>query len=222
MITKFLSIYFLYCAKLKPMRILLIFTITAAALAAGYSITPNPKTPPPPPQTLPPFLVVVDFSKSGLPCLCCDTTTIMRVVRRAYEPFPNIRITTNDLEPLRDYGYKQTVHVTSQTTSAQEAGYAYIGSMWYWPWSPQPAYVYSGKLSISRISAVIVHEIGHTLGLRHQASWSADCKLITATVKGAWMGLADSTGRWMSGKTNEGCNVLQNDSLFLALQLRWR
>lgn len=189
---------------------LVLFTIIAIAAR------PEKK---PAPQNLPRFLVVVDFSKSGL-CMCNDTVTILRVVRRAFAPFPNIRITTNPAEPFQPYGYKQNVIVTNQVASTSEAGFAHLGSIWYGTWTDMPAYVYSGKLSISRIAGTLVHEIGHTIGLRHQSTWSTDCRLTATYAPGAWMGFPDSTSRWVSGKTNEGCNVLQNDSLMLAAYLR--
>jgi hypothetical protein len=196
---------------------LMIIAMTWIALMSSVKPTTTPR------QALPRYVVYVDFSKSGL-CLCCDTVTIMRIVRRAFAPFPALRITTNDAEPMAAaaYVYKQPVIVTALMSSGSDggAGNAYIGSFWWGKGSSIPAYVYSNKMTVPRTAATIIHEIGHTIGLRHQSEWSADCKLTSQYVWGAWMGLSDSTGRWITGKTNEGCNVSQNDSLILAMTLR--
>lgn len=101
-------------------------------------------------------------------------------------------------------------------------GVAFVNSF---TWGDEtPAWVFTPLLSNNAkyIAEAASHEIGHTLGLQHQSTWSKSCALITEYAEGrgsgeiGWapimgVGYYKNQTTWTIGTTIEGCKTIQND-----------
>lgn len=105
---------------------------------------------------------------------------------------------------------------TSSWYSAGASGVAFTGSF---TWGDQtPAFVFSDRLYYTAhfIAEIVAHEAGHTLGLRHQSSYDANCSLLSSYRSGAVMGnsLNSAQGQWIYGTTTS-CYTYQDDNTML-------
>lgn len=96
------------------------------------------------------------------------------------------------------------------------SGISYVGSF---SWgNGTPAFVFSDKLynGPHYIAEIVAHEAGHTLGLRHQSEYNADCSLAYTYKMGVVMGnsLYVPQGAWINGTTYT-CNTFQDDHQML-------
>lgn len=105
-------------------------------------------------------------------------------------------------------------------------GVAYTGS---WNWGDgTPCWVFSTLLGYNtkNIQEAVSHEIGHMFGLRHQASWDANC-VLTSSYNYGCCGEAPIMGvgyyqpdvHWWVGPNNLDCNSVQDDAAILASKL---
>lgn len=96
------------------------------------------------------------------------------------------------------------------------SGIAYTGSITWG--SETPAFVFSDRLynGAHYIAEIVAHEAGHTLGLRHQSEYNADCTLKYTYKMGVVMGnsLYVPQGEWIYG-TTQSCTTFQDDNLVL-------
>ena len=144
-------------------------------------------------------------------------------VSEDFRPF-NINVTT-DLNKFLAAPLSMRVRIVVTPTSAWYpgvAGIAYVGSF---TWGDDtPAFVFSDKLSndAKRVAEAISHESGHTVGLYHQSSYTAECAItytynpgngIGETSWGPIMGSAASKNatQWNYGPTPNGCTILQDN-----------
>jgi hypothetical protein len=102
------------------------------------------------------------------------------------------------------------------------AGISFVNSF---AWGDDtPAWVFSVLLENNPkfIAEAASHEIGHTLGLQHQSTYTKNCELVHeyAEGKGAgetgWapimgVGYYKNLTLWTLGTSIEGCSVMQND-----------
>ena len=92
-----------------------------------------------------------------------------------------------------------------------------------------PCFVFSSLLGYNekKIAEAVSHEVGHTLGLRHQAFFDSGCNLLTEYYAGkgtgevSWapiMGNAYSRNlsTWHNGTTSNGCNTSQDETAIIA------
>ena len=151
-------------------------------------------------------------------------TEIFNRVAEDYRPF-NINITTNETK-FNAAPYNRRMRVVITTTyewySSGAGGVAYINSF---SWGDNsPCFVFSSLLTfnIKNIAEAVSHEAGHTLGLRHQASYNASCGKISdynwgqGTGEIGWapiMGAAynQNMSLWNTGPNSLGCNIIQSD-----------
>lgn len=108
-------------------------------------------------------------------------------------------------------------------------GVALLGS-YNWGGNPgTPCFIFENMLSFSakNIAEAASHEIGHTLGLSHQALWSNNCNLIDEYHPGlgsgsvSWapimgIGYYSNVTIWHTGQISDDCNSIQydHDSLY--------
>lgn len=151
-----------------------------------------------------------------------EIINIVDSVKKDFKSFP-ITITIDS-----------TVFLTSHTNRRQQVivtqynewyglvgGVAYPGSI---TWGADaPAFVFSKALKYSqkKIAEAISHEIGHTIGLYHQAVYDVNCAVITDynPGSGSYAPIMGSSytreGVWWVGPNSFGCNNIQNDTLII-------
>ena len=142
-----------------------------------------------------------------------------------FAPF-KIRVTTSErIFNQAPKGKRKRVILTTsyQWYGNAAGGTSYTGSI---RWADDtPCFVFTQLLGYNtkNISIASTHEAGHTLGLRHQASWSSDCILLNAYNYGdatlaPIMGVAYYAARadWWIGPNSFGCNNIQDDKQIIA------
>jgi len=151
-------------------------------------------------------------------------TEIFNRVAEDFRPF-NINITTNEAK-YNSAPFNKRMRVVITTSyewySSGAGGVACVNSF---TWGDNtPCFVFSSLLGydIKTVAEACSHEPGHTLGLRHQSSYDANC------VKTSDYNWGQGTGEigwapimggsyyqnmtlWNSGPNSLGCNVIQDD-----------
>lgn len=138
-------------------------------------------------------------------------------------------VTTNQAVYNAAHTAKRMRCIVTPTSSwySSSGGIAYTGSL---TWGDEtPCFVFSDRYSYiaKAIGSMCSHEIGHTVGLSHQAKYDASCKLIEVyntgdTENAPIMGnptYASSGGTWWVGPTPNGCGNVQNDDRVLSAKL---
>lgn len=164
-------------------------------------------------------------SHSGL-----SETEVAAVLLRVQEHFSDYDVTiTNDINLYNNapYSLKTRVILTEshEWYGSSAGGVAYINSF---GWGDQsPAWVFTTLLgySVHNIGEAAAHEIGHTMGLRHQSTCVNGVKTseynwgdgVTAPTMGASYNV--TAGDWWIGPNSLGCSVIQNDGLLLEAKL---
>jgi hypothetical protein len=150
-------------------------------------------------------------------------TEIFNRVAEDYRPF-NINITTDSTKYWSAPMY-QRMRVVLTVTSAwygSAGGVSYVGSF---TWGDNtPAFVFTALLNYNTkmIAESAAHEVGHTLGLMHQASYDANCvkksdynygqgtgEIGWAPIMGA--GYYQNFTLWNNGANPYGCTYYQDD-----------
>ncbi len=190
-----------------------------------------PPPPPPPPQTTSTNVAFLNFFGATISGTMWNVNGLFTVgdagvtqpeaddiaaqVAQHFAPY-NIRITMDRaVFDSAQYGHKIEVDITEDYQwYGQAGGVAYINSFFWTDHSP--AFVFSTLLnySVHNIEEAVAHEIGHTLGLRHQS----DCTNGVNTLEysyGKTMGNSYQTfpiGPWVFG-TNSLCANQDDDAI---------
>lgn len=150
-------------------------------------------------------------------------TEVFNRIAEDYRPF-NINVTT-DSTKYWSAPANMRMRVLFTITSSwygSAGGVAYVGSF---KWSDNtPCFVFTALLNynVKYISEAGAHEAGHTLGLRHQSAYDANCvktaEYNSGTGSGeiAWapimgVGYYRNYTVWHNGPNPYGCNSTQND-----------
>jgi hypothetical protein len=151
---------------------------------------------------------------------------ITEIFNRTAEDFRifNLNITTDSLVFKRAPATKRmrVIITPTYTWYGDAAGVSFINSF---TWGDDtPAWVFSSLLENKPkyIAEAVSHEIGHTMGLQHQSTYSKDCDLIHEYAEGkgsgeiGWapimgVGYYRNFTLWTIGPSIEGCSVTQND-----------
>jgi hypothetical protein len=153
-----------------------------------------------------------------------QVTEIYNRIAEDYRPF-NLNITT-DSTKYWSAPANRRMRVIFTTTYAWygsgAGGVAYTGSF---SWGNNtPCFIFTSLLNYNTkyVAEAGAHEPGHTFGLRHQASYDANCNLISAYNYGtgsgetSWapimgVGYYKNLTTWHNGPNSLGCNNIQQD-----------
>lgn len=153
---------------------------------------------------------------------------IWKRVSEDYWPF-EVNITT-DVTKFNAATANSRIRVVITPTSAwygSAGGVAYVNSF-AWGGNPgTPCWVFENMLSYSakNIAEATSHEVGHTLSLRHQSTYSYTPSTCTKTAEynpgqgtgvTGWapimgVGYSKNVTVWYNGKSATNCNLIQND-----------
>lgn len=151
-------------------------------------------------------------------------TEVFDRVSEDYRPF-NINITTDETKYNAAPANKRmrvVITTSNEWYGSGAGGVAYLNSF---TWGDNtPCFVFSALLnfSVKNIAEAASHEAGHTLGLRHQSSYDANCIKVSdynwgtgsgeigwAPIMGA--GYSQNMTLWNSGPNSLGCSNIQSD-----------
>jgi hypothetical protein len=216
--------------KLLPL-LLLCVSVAATAQVPVYNSYPVPGAP----------TIFLDFDgqtvsgtqwNSGVGTIAAgpsnlDSSKITEVYNRIaedYRPF-NINVTTDSAKyfaaPVKQR--MRVIFTISHSWYYQAVGgISYIGSF---TWGDNtPCWVFTAALNynVKNISEAGAHEAGHTLGLRHQARYDANCVKLsdystgTGTGEIGWapimgVGYSKNFTTWTEGQSSVGCTTIQSD-----------
>lgn len=209
----------------------------------------NTTPPPPPPPTSNPGVILLDFDGhlvSGTSWNCCgdincapanllneEKANILNRVSNDYSPF-NITVTTDESIYNAAPTNRKTRVIITETWEwfGQTGGTSLVNS--FTDGSSAPCFVFSSLLNYSskKIAEASSHEAGHTLGLRHQSTYS-NCIKISEYNSGVGSGetgwapiMGNSYGQnlslWHSGPNSVSCNTFQNDAAAIAAVVGFR
>lgn len=151
-------------------------------------------------------------------------TEIYNRIAEDYRPF-NINVTTDPAKYTAAAATKRMRVLFTTTYSwygSSAGGVAYTGSF---TWGDNtPCFIFTSLLGYNTkyISEAGAHEAGHTLGLRHQAAYDANCNLVSSYNYGAgsgetsWapimgVGYYKNFTTWHNGPNPYGCTNTQPD-----------
>lgn len=150
---------------------------------------------------------------------------IIDTVKKLFKKF-NVLITNYEPSYNKAGIYSRQIIVVTQgweyfaDTYGKSAGVSFVGTF---TWGNEtPAFVFPSLIgmNISHTARAIAHEIGHTLGLQHQATWTDQCAPVTYYRKGAIMGYFYGSSTWVDGSTSFGCNYKQSDTAIIKATLK--
>ena len=164
----------------------------------------------------------IDAGASGL--TTDQITEIYNRIAEDYRPF-NINVTTDQAKYTAAAANRRmrVIFTTSYSWYGSSAGgVAYTGSF---SWGDNtPCFIFTSLLGYNTkyISEAGAHEAGHTFGLRHQASYDANCGLVNAYNYGigsgetSWapimgVGYYKNFTTWHNGPNPYGCTNTQQD-----------
>ncbi|HVK98107.1 MAG TPA: zinc-dependent metalloprotease family protein, partial [Flavisolibacter sp.] len=150
-------------------------------------------------------------------------TEVFNRVAEDYRPF-NINVTTDSTKYWSAPAKKRIriIHTVSSSWYGNAGGVAYINSF---SWGDNtPAFVFTALLNYGskNIAEASSHEVGHTLGLRHQASYDGSCTKTseynygTGSGEISWapimgVGYSKNLTLWNNGANPYGCTNFQDD-----------
>lgn len=195
--------------------------------------TPTPTTPTPVPTGSGYSCILIDFDgqtvsnsywNGGAPLQCASSglsademNQVLNEVKVHYAAYKVVVTYDENVYNLANPAMRMRMIVTPTSSWYSSAsGVAYTGSF---TWGNEtPAFVFSDRLYYGAhyIAEIVAHEAGHTLGLRHQSDYNADCSLLNSYKMGVVMGnsLYVSQGEWIYG-TTLSCTTYQDDNLVM-------
>jgi hypothetical protein len=151
-------------------------------------------------------------------------TQVYNRIAEDYRPF-NVNVTTDSTKYWSAPAKMRTrviFTISNAWYGSSVGGVSYINSF---TWGDNtPCFVFTALLNynLKMLGEAGAHEAGHTLGLRHQASYDAACAKITDYNRGTgtgeigWapimgVGYYQNFTTWNLGPTSLGCTTVQND-----------
>jgi len=152
-----------------------------------------------------------------------QVTEIFNRVAEDYRPF-TVNITTDSTVYLNAPANRRTRVIVTVTSDwyGSAGGVSFVNSF---TWGDDtPCFVFSALLNYNtkNVAEAISHEAGHTLGLRHQSTYDANCVKTSeynpgqGTGEQSWapimgIGYSRNLTTWYNGQSTLGCGVYQND-----------
>jgi hypothetical protein len=213
----------------------------------GTTATPTP-TPDPLPTTDTSYgVMLLDFNgqsisssvwNNGQTFTCApsgyDAAQIDLVINEVKADYARYKviITTDENVYLQAHATKRIRVVVTPTSAwyTGVSGVTYTGSL---TWGDDtPCFVFPDRLgfNVHMVAEICSHELGHAVGLSHQAAYTSAC-VFTSTynpgdgVNAPLMGnslYAANGGSWWVGPTPNGCTVYQDDNKILTAALGLR
>ena len=164
----------------------------------------------------------INAASSGLTDV--QITEVFNRIAEDYRPF-NINVTTEEAKYNSAPANKRTrviITTTHQWYGTNAGGVAFLNSFTWGDYTP--AWVFSAlhNYNLKNIAEAASHEAGHTLGLRHQSSYDANCNKLSdynwgqgtgeigwAPIMGA--GYSRNMTLWHDGPNSLGCTNYQTD-----------
>src|SRR5215218_8839925 len=157
-----------------------------------------------------------------------EVERIMQRVSEDYSPF-NVAVTTDeDVYNATSAAKRMRVIITESWEWFGIAGGTAYNNSFTWG-NNTPSFIFSTLLGYNEkfIAEAISHEVGHTLGLLHQAEYDASCRFVSEFNLGfgegptSWapimgIGYYKNVTTWHKGPTVAGCNVIQDDVAVLS------
>ena len=158
-----------------------------------------------------------------------DISNVVQRVTNDYSPFAVTVTTDENVFNAASITKRMRVIITEswEWFGSSAGGTAYINS--FTASTDNPCFVFSSLLNydLKYIADAVSHEVGHTLGLRHQAIYDANCVMTSAYNWGqgsgetGWapiMGSAyyQNLSLWHRGPNNTGCSNIQDDVAVIA------
>jgi hypothetical protein len=153
-----------------------------------------------------------------LNCAPADLSADQRqqVVNEVAAIYAAYKVTVTESESVyNNANSARRIRIIVTPTSAWYGGVSGISYLGSFSWGTgTPAFVFSDRLynGPHYIAEIVSHEVGHTLGLRHQSEYNDDCSLRLTYKMGVVMGnsMYVPQGDWITGTTTS-CNTFQND-----------
>jgi hypothetical protein len=157
-----------------------------------------------------------------------DASVILQRVTNDYSPF-NITVTTDEAVYNAANSLRRTRVVITESWEwyGQAGGAAFLNT--FMTGTSTPCFVFSSLLgyNVKSIAEASSHEAGHTLGLRHQSSYDANCVKISEYNAGQGSGeigwapiMGNSYSRnlslWHKGPNSINCSTIQDDVAIIA------
>ena len=167
---------------------------------------------------------VPDFTANGANISLESKKAVMDSIVNHFQIFNGIVVTTDE---SKFYSFPPSKRVRAIATTSRlknyEVGISIRNSVFFE--TDIPCFVFTADLNFypPLIAIAISHEIGHTLGLKHQSVWSTNCRKevefnkgddTNLPIMGYYYGAKKAT--WWVGSTSTSCSDIQNDSLVIA------
>ena len=157
-----------------------------------------------------------------------EVEKIMQRVSEDYSPF-NVAVTTDeDVYNATNAAKRMRVIITESWEWFGIAGGTAYNNSFTWG-NNTPSFIFSTLLGYNEkfIAEAISHEVGHTLGLLHQALYNGSCTFLSEYNLGfgegitSWapimgIGYYRNMTTWHKGPTIYGCNNIQDDVAIIA------
>lgn len=210
---------------------------------------PVPPPPPPPPPSdpnNPPATILLDFNghivvgtswnyPTNEPLVLAESglsqeeqEQVLAAVKEFFLPF-NVVVTVDEeiFQATADHRRIRCIFTETHEWYGNTAGGVAFKDSMDWL-GDTPCFVFTSLWGYINkyIREAACHEIGHTIGLSHQAHWDENCVKLSDYYRGA-NGIAPIMGspgqneaRWWIGPNSYGCQSIQDDASILATKLK--
>lgn len=167
---------------------------------------------------------VPDFTAAPSLLSLKDQREVMDSISSHFKIFKGIVITTDELLYFT-FPTNKRIRAVATTSRLRDykVGISILNSVSFQ--KDIPCFVFTSDLNLHPplVAIALSHEIGHTLGLKHQSLWNSNCNRevefnsgddVSLPIMGYYYGSKKAT--WWVGSTSASCSDIQNDSVVIA------